>query len=297
MSETAVALGDAAATDQPGSKEVGHFAASQGVQLHYHLHNAPAPRGGVLILHGFAEHGGRYNHVIEALLPRGFSVMTYDHRGHGHSGGRRVFVERFGEYVADAEVALELAVRRMPQPLYVLGHSMGGVVALLLAAKRPPTVKGWILSNPALHAAVAIPAWKVALARGASRALPGLSVPSGIPPEHISRDADEVRKYGDDQLNSKSATARWYTEFTSAQDEVLRDPQLLAGLPLLALIGEGDLIIDPKVSLQFLGALAGPSVEVQRYPGLYHELFNEIAEDRAKVFKDLVHWLQTRPAA
>lgn len=296
MSESAVVSGASSGPLGQGAIETGHFAASKGVQLHYQVHHAESARGGVLILHGFAEHGGRYDHVVKALVPRGFSVMTYDHRGHGLSGGRRVFVERFGEYVADAELALELAARRMPQPLYIIGHSMGGVVALLLARQRPAAVRGWVLSNPALCAAVAIPTWKVALARGASRAVPGLSVPSGIPPEHISRDADEVRNYAADKLNSKSATARWYTEFTAAQDEVLRDPQAIAGLPMLALIGEGDLIIEPKVSLQFLASIAGPSVDVRRYPGMYHELFNEIPADRDQVLQDLLAWLQSRPA-
>lgn len=295
MSESTVVSNSAANRPAAESSEVGHFAGSKGVQLHYQLHHAANAKGSVLILHGFAEHGGRYGHLIDALLPHGFSAMTYDHRGHGLSGGRRVFVERFAEYVQDAEIALELAARRLPRPLYVVGHSMGGVVAMLLARQRPAAVKGWILSNPALHAAVAIPAWKVALARGASRAVPGLSVPSGIPPEHISRDPEEVRQYGEDKLNSKSATARWYTEFTAAQDDLLRDPLAFAGLPLLALIGEGDRIIDPKVSLQFLESLAGPSLEVRRYPGLYHELFNEVPVDRAKVLQDVVQWLQSRP--
>ena len=296
MSETAVASGALSGSQGPNN-ETGHFAASNGIQLHYQIHQAATAKGSVLVLHGFAEHGGRYGHLVDALLPHGYSVMTYDHRGHGLSGGRRVFVERFGEYVADAQVALELAARRLPQPLYVVGHSMGGVVALLLARQRPAVVKGWILSNPALCAAVAIPAWKVALARGASRTLPGLSVPSGIPAEHVSRDTDEVRKYASDKLNSKSATARWYTEFTAAQDEVLRDPQAIAGLPLLALVGEGDLIIEPKVSLQFLATVAGPDVQVRRYPEMYHELFNEPPAERGQVLKDLVAWLQSRTAA
>lgn len=277
--------------------ENGHFSARDGIQLHYQLHSAAQHRGGVLILHGFAEHGARYGHVVQALLPQGFSVMTYDHRGHGESGGRRVFVERFDEYVADAVLALELAKKRLPGPLFVLAHSMGGVVAALLAAQKPAGVAGWILSNPALKAAVAIPTWKVALARCASKALPTLEVPSGIPPEHISRDAEEVRKYAQDPLCSKQATARWYTEFTAAQERVRKAPEALAGLALLALIGEGDRIIEPAASLEFLAALGGPALTLKRYPGLYHEIFNEVPDDRAKVLGDLLAWLQQRLAA
>ena len=274
------------------STETGHFSARDGIQLHYQLHAAETPRGGVLVMHGFAEHGARYGHLVDALVPQGFSVLTYDHRGHGESGGRRVFVERFDEYVSDAALALELAKKRLPSPLFVVAHSMGGVVAMLLAGQKPAGVRGWIFSNPALHAAVDIPTWKVALARCASKALPTLEVPSGIPPEHISRDAQEVSTYAKDPLCSKQATARWYTEFTAAQEQVRKAPQALAGVAVLGLIGEGDRIIDPKVSVQYFEGLGGGDLTVRRYPGLYHELFNELEADRQTVLADTLAWLQ-----
>lgn len=274
------------------ASETGHFSARDGIQLHYQLYSVEAPRGGVLVMHGFAEHGGRYGHLVDALNAAGFAALTYDHRGHGQSGGRRVFVERFDEYVSDAALALALAKKRLPSPLFVVAHSMGGVVAMLLAAQKPEGVRGWLLSNPALSAAVAIPTWKVALARCASKALPTLEVPSGIPPEHISRDREEVRKYAQDPLCSKQATARWYTEFTAAQERVRKDPQALAGAPVLAMIGEGDQIIDAKISLAYFEALGGAALTVKRYPQLYHEIFNELAEDRAAVLADAVAWLQ-----
>lgn len=277
--------------------ETGHFSARDGIQLHYQLYSPAAPRGSVLVMHGFAEHGGRYGHLVDALVPKGFAVMTYDHRGHGQSGGRRVFIERFDEYVADAALAVELAKKRLPGPLFVVSHSMGGVVALLLAAQKPAGISGWVFSNPALHAAVDIPGWKVALARCASKALPTLEVPSGIPPEHISRDPDEVRQYAADPLCSKQATARWYTEFTAAQQRVRAAPEALAGVPVIGLIGEGDRIIDPTVSVRFFAALSGPDAVLRRYPGLYHEIFNELAADREIVLADAVAWLEQRAPA
>jgi alpha-beta hydrolase superfamily lysophospholipase len=101
-----------------------------------------------------------------------------------------------------------------------------------------------------------------------------------------------VSNYAKDPLCSKQATARWYTEFTAAQEQVRKAPQALAGVPVLALIGEGDRIIDPKISVQSFEALGGADLTLRRYPGLYHELFNELEADRQKVLADTLAWLQ-----
>jgi alpha-beta hydrolase superfamily lysophospholipase len=271
--------------------ETGHFAARDGIQLQYRIHAAANARASVLIQHGFAEHGERYGHVVAALRPLGVSVMTLDARGHGHSGGRRVYVERFDEYESDLALAIELAAKKMAGPLFVLGHSMGGLIVLRHARSRPSAVAGWIVSNPALHNAVAIPAWKALLARCASGLAPALSVPSGIPPAHISRDADEVRRYEQDPLVSKVATARWYTEFVAAQAELLADPQRLRGLPVLALLGTGDRIIDSQATQQFLTHVGSDQVTVRTYQDCYHELFNELPTERAQVLADLGQWI------
>lgn len=276
--------------------ETGHFAAPDGIQLQYRVHPADNARAGVLVIHGFAEHGGRYGHLLDALLPAGISVMTWDLRGHGHSGGRRVFVSQFAEYYADVGAALELAAKKLPTPLFVVGHSMGGLIALAVAGRKPAGVAGFILSNPALRNAVAIPKWKEWLALGASSVAPQLSVPSGIPPEHISRDPGEVQTYAADPLNSKVATARWYTEFVAAQAAVCGSPQDLQGTPLLFLLGDGDRIIDSAAARELAGKIAGGGCEVKEYPGFYHELFNEPAADRARVLRDVVAWIDARLA-
>lgn len=274
--------------------ETGQFSASDGVVLQYRIHAAQQARASVLVIHGFAEHGARYGHLVSALLPAGVSVMEWDQRGHGKSGGRRVFIEQFDQYIDDALLAIELAAKKLPAPLFVVGHSMGGLVTLAVARKKPAAVKGWILSNPALKNAVVIPAWKEALARGASKLLPQLAVPSGIPPEHTSRDAAEVAAYDRDPLNSKVATARWYTEFVSMQAEICAHPQAFAGLPTLVLLGTGDRIIDPQTTQTFVGQVGGDQIELRTYPGHYHELFNEPEADRRQILADLIAWIDAR---
>lgn len=281
-------------TTQFAAAESGHFAAKDGVQLQYRIHRGQQARFGVLVVHGFAEHGNRYGHVVDALVPAGAAVLTYDQRGHGQSGGKRVFVSRFSEYTDDLALVVEFARKKLPQPLFVLGHSMGGLIALLFARTAPAGVAGYVISNPALANKVAVPAWKEALAKVASSLAPGLSIPSGIPPTGISRDASEVAEYDADPLCNKNATARWYTEFVAAQGELLANPEPLQNRPILLLVGDSDPIIDAQVAISLPAKIGGDALELKVYPGLLHEIFNEIAADRDQVLADAVAWLQQR---
>jgi acylglycerol lipase len=284
----------AAPTPRLLPQETGHFAARDGIQLQYRLWNAAQPVGTIVVMHGFAEHGMRYGHLVDAVVPAGWSVLSFDARGHGQSGGTRVFCKAFQEYTDDLARAIGLARDKLPGPYVLFGHSMGGLVALRLLIDQPKLVDALVLSNPALANKVQVPAWKVGLAHVASRLSPGLTIPSGIPASDISRDPGEVAAYAEDPLVTKDATARWYTEFVGAQAEVLARPEPLRELPTLALIGDGDRIIDPQVSLEYLRRLQGPAQTLHVYPGFYHELLNEPEADRAQVLRDVLAWLASR---
>lgn len=276
--------------------ETGHFAAGDGTQLQFRVWPAAKPRGTILIMHGFAEHGLRYGHLVHTLVPAGWNAVSFDARGHGHSGGTRVFCKAFQEYTDDLARAVALVKQKLPGRLYLFGHSMGGLITLSLLADQPHLCDGAILSNPALANKVHIPGWKLGLALGASRLAPGLSVPTGIPPADVSRDPAEVAAYDKDPLVSKVATARWYTEFVKAQAALCSRPQALHDVPMLVLIGDGDRIIDPQVTRDFFAKIRGGDATEQVYPGYYHELINEPAPDRARVLSDVAAWLDSRPA-
>lgn len=275
-------------------QDTGHFAVRDGTQLQYRIWHAAQPRGTIVVMHGFAEHGMRYGHLVDAVVPAGWSVLSFDARGHGQSGGTRVFCKAFQEYTDDLSRAIALANEKLPGPLVLFGHSMGGLVALRLLIDQPRLVTALIVSNPALANKVQVPAWKVGLAQVASRLAPGLSIPSGIPASDVSRDPDEVAAYARDPLVTKDATARWYTEFVGAQTVVLARAQALRDLPILALVGDGDRIIDPQVTLEALRKLQAPQHKVIVYPGFYHELINEPPADRAQVLRDVLAWLASR---
>ena len=275
--------------------EVIQITARDGIALHTRVNRADQGRGTVLIHHGFAEYGQRYGHVVDPLVAAGWHVVTFDARGHGNSGGIPVFCKTFEEYVDDLARVVADVKARLPGPLVLLGHSMGGLVVLRLLVDQPRVCDAAVLSNPALVNKVVIPAWKSLLAIGASRLAPGLQVPSGIPPTDISRDPEQVKLYQEDPLVHKVATARWYTSFIGAQAQVLARAADLASVRILLLLGTGDRIIDSARTRAFYEQIPGNLHALQVYDGFYHELFNEPLADRQRVIADLCAWLQQLP--
>ena len=276
------------------SPEEGRLAVADGTRLVYSLYRAEAPRAGVIITHGYAEHRGRYRYLLEALVSKGVSVLTWDCRGHGESGGVRGTVGRFDTYLDDFAVILRFAQDALPRPLFAFGHSMGGLIMTRFFQQRSPAVAGLIVSNPSLGLRMRVPAWKLSLAKLLSRLVPGFNLPSDIPPELISRDPAEVQRYKADPLVFGLATARWAVEFMAAQDATLSRPADLAALPVLVLLGGGDGIADAATSRDFYGRCTAASCDIRMYDGFYHELINEGPAHREQVFNDLLAWLDQR---
>jgi alpha-beta hydrolase superfamily lysophospholipase len=277
--------------------ERGTFSASDGVDLAFTLAlPAGPPRAALVLSHGLAEHVGRYAHVLEALAARGFAVHAHDHRGHGNSGGTRVFVERFAEYAADIQTALGRLKTRFPGvPKVLFGHSMGGLVVIDHLLRYPGEAAAAVLSGPGVEVGVKVPAWKDALGKVMSHLLPKLAIPTGIPPEHVSRDAEVVRAYASDPLVSKKATARWYVEFLATQARAFAGaPELRT--PLLVVYGTEDRLVSPAGIARWAEKVGSPDKTVIPYPGLFHEVVNE--PERAVVLGDILRWLEARfPAA
>ncbi|GAC1619857.1 MAG: monoacylglycerol lipase [Nevskia sp.] len=256
------------------------------------LPEAVKARGAVVIVHGLGEHSGRYEHVAAALVAMGFAVHALDHRGHGKSeGAPRAYVDRFANAVADIDQVVDYATREQRgKPVFLLGHSMGGALGLSYTIKNPDKLAGLILSGPAVALDGAPPLMKP-IAKILSRFLPKLGL-FPIDPSAVSRDADAVAAYADDPLNCHGKVpARTLGEIVKFV-EVL--PALLQAieLPLLIQHGQADKLAGVSGSEMVLKRVNSADKTLKVYDGLYHEIFNELPADRARVLADLCAWLE-----
>jgi len=272
--------------------ETGYAPSRDDTQLLFRWHRFDGARALVVLIHGFGEHSGRYVHVLNALNEAGYACLAIDLRGHGRSGGRRAFVQRFTDYLDDVDAAVALGRERMAAgPLFLVGHSMGGLVVANWIAERGDQAAGFVVTSPAMGVALRVPAWKDGLGRVMSRLLPGLAIPTGIDPTLVSRDKAVVEAYVGDRLILKSATARWYVEFLAAQEAALRTAPGVR-TPALVLQAGSDGLVDRDASKRYADALGGDDVTFSSYEGLYHELFNE--PEQREVLAAVVAWLDAR---
>jgi acylglycerol lipase len=228
-------------------------------------------RASVLIVHGFAEHSGRYEHVGKFLAERGFAVHAYDHRGHGRSAGRRCHVDRFDEYLDDLAIVLEqIRTDRPDDPAFLVGHSMGGLVTATFVRERKPDVSGVVLSG----AALALPEGnsRIRIARLMRAILPRLRLDAGLDVQGLSTDPRVIEAYLADPLVERKMTASLAAELLGAVERTGPNGSDVA-LPLLVLHGADDPICPPAGSEQF--AAAARAGRFVRYAGLRHEIFNE----------------------
>jgi alpha-beta hydrolase superfamily lysophospholipase len=228
-------------------------------------------RASVLVVHGFGEHSGRYEHVGQWLAERGFAVHAYDHRGHGRSAGRRCHVDRFDEYLDDLAVVLEQVRADAPEtPLFLIGHSMGGLVVATFARERSPSVCGVVLSG----AALAVPEGnsRIRIARLIRAVLPRLRLSAGLDLAGLSTDPRVLAAYLADPLVERKMTASLAVELLGAVARTGPGGADVA-LPLLVLHGGDDSICASEGSERF--AAAARTARLIRYRGLRHEIFNE----------------------
>jgi alpha-beta hydrolase superfamily lysophospholipase len=251
---------------------------------------SPAPRARVVLVHGYAEHVGRYPHVIDALNGAGFDCHALDLRGHGQSEGVRGHVLRFQDYLDD----LDLFVAELPQdglPRFVVGHSLGGLLALRYVLHRPEAFAALAVSSPYLNLATDVPWLQEAVANAASHLAPTLLTKSPIDAKALSHDPAVVEAYIVDPLVFKTFNARWFFQVREAQEEILKRAGEIR-LPTLMLIGSADPIAQPGRSRQVFERLASSDKRLEVYDGFLHEVLNEVGRER--VVRDLVEWLAVR---
>lgn len=266
------------------------FTASDGENLAVQDWPLPGPqrRGAVLLVHGLGEHAGRYEALAHRLNHWGFAVRGYDHYGHGDSSGPRGGLPSDQRLLADlADLVDATRMRLRPgEPLVLLGHSMGGLVAAHFVARQMRPVDALVLSSPAL-ATFLNPLQKLVLAT-LPRLVPHLRVGNGLNPDHLSHDPAVVAAYRADRRCHDRISARLARFIADTGPATLAHAAHWT-VPTLLLWGEDDRIVNPAGSRAFAAAAPAAVVQAQGFAGLYHEIFNE--RDAGPVFSRLQSWL------
>lgn len=269
----------------------GRFQTRQGAKIYYqHWQPESAPKAVLLLVHGLAEHSGRYHNVVEYFVPRGYAVYGLDHPGHGKSDGVRVYVEGFGDYLQPIETYLGMIRAWHPdRPVFLVGHSMGGLIAAVYLLEHQEQFRGAVLSAPAVRVSDSVSPLTIAVGKLLARLLPQAGI-LALDSSAISKDKAVVSAYVNDPLvYTGKVTARLGAEMLAAMQRVTAQAETLR-LPLLLLQGSDDRLVDPAGAQMLYEKARSADKTLKVYPGLYHEVFNE--PEREQVFADMEAWLQ-----
>lgn len=274
-----------------------YFQNQQGLWIRWRLWKLTEPSdepvvGVVLLVHGFAEHLGRYEHFAKHFNSRGMVVVGMDHQGHGLSEGDRGYVQAFSHYVDDV---VQFATSVLPAELagtaaegkrvVLFGHSMGGLIASHVLLRSQSLFAGAIISAPAALAdpKIATPAMRSLSAR-LSNVFPKLAMDK-LDPENVSRDKECTAAYAKDPLVYHGGLRiRWGNEMLQAMDQFWKDAAKVT-LPVLLIHGTGDKIVPFEASEKYLAAVSSADKTLKRYEGFYHECFNDPGKEA--VLKDM----------
>ena len=249
------------------------------------------PKAVVCLVHGLGEHSGRYAHVAEAFGKEGFILFGADLRGHGRSGGPRGHISSIEDFMRDIDVLLEQARMRYPGlPLFLYGHSLGGIQVLHYGLLRKPNVKGVIATSSGLHTAIEDQAIKVLMAKVLGALIPKVAIASGLDPKGISRDEKVVQAYQNDPLVHDKISLGFGRVMIGVTSWTLAHAGEFS-LPLLLLHGKDDAIAFPSSSTEFAAPLKDRCTLVL-WDDAYHELHNE--PDKNEVFKTMTLWMDAR---
>ncbi len=274
----------------PGHVE-GKFTGAKGLEIFWQSWRAQAPtRAVVVISHGAGEHSGRYERPALELAELGYPVYALDHRGHGRSEGPRALVDRLDNAAADLDVLVDLARREHPDtPLFLLGHSLGATIALRCALGRQDKLDGLILSGAL--AVIDLPPAPVRLAARAFSAIVPRMPALGVDPATVSRDPREVEAYRTDPLVHHGKLPMRTVAEIAAATEAFPEQMPSLTLPLLLVHGSEDRLAPVQGSRMVYERASSEDKTLKIYDGLFHEVLNELPEDRERVLADIAAWL------
>jgi len=248
------------------------------------------PKAILLVAHGLAEHSGRYMNLVNLLVPSGYAVYGIDHMGHGKSDGKRVFVERFQDYTTPLKTYFDMIRAWQPKrPIFLIGHSMGGLIGSAYLLKHQEDLAGAVLSAPSIKVPDNISPITILIGKMLSIIMPRAGLIK-LDPDGVSRDPAVVEAYVNDPLvYTGKATARLGAEIIKTMQEVTKQAAQIT-LPILIAQGSADRLVDPAGAQLLYDSISSTDKTIKMYSGLYHEIFNE--PEHEQVLNDVKTWIE-----
>jgi alpha-beta hydrolase superfamily lysophospholipase len=270
--------------------EHGFFPGSDNLRLYWEsTWPDETPIAHLALIHGYADHSGRYRQTAEALASMGLAVHAFDYRGHGQADGRRGHCEIWSQFLDDLNLFwARVQNQAQGQKVFVLGHSHGGLMAVHFLSKATG-VAGAILSAPYLGLAITPNPLQVWAAKAVGRFVPYFPQKLPIPPEDLTRDQTEQSKVKNDPLYNRTLTVGWFVEANKAQVEAWKLGEKIQ-LPLFLILGDHDRVASSDSSREFFQTIGSQEKMMKVYPGMRHEPLNEVG--REQVWKDIFEWIR-----
>ncbi|MFP6776403.1 MAG: alpha/beta hydrolase [PS1 clade bacterium] len=246
----------------------------------------------LLVVHGLAEHSGRYMNIVNEFVPMGFAVYALDHIGHGKSDGIRGYVNRFSDYTNTLKIYLDkVLLWQTGKPIFLIGHSMGGLISAEFLVNYDTELAGVIFSAPSIQAPKKTSIWLVMAGKLLSKFLPKVKLIK-LTSSSVSSDQKVVNQYFDDELvyNGKTTARLAYEIFISM--EMLVKNLYKINLPIIIFQGSQDKLVHPDGAQLLFESVQSSDKTLKIYSEMYHEVFNE--PDHEKVLNDLRYWLESR---
>jgi alpha-beta hydrolase superfamily lysophospholipase len=248
------------------------------------------PKAILLVVHGLAEHSGRYMNIVNFLVPSGYAVYGIDHIGHGKSGGKRGYVKRFQDYTKPLKEYFDMIREWQPEkPIFLIGHSMGGLIGAAYLLEHQDELSGAVLSGPGIKVPDHISQGVIFAGKILSSIMPKAGLIQ-LDAEGVSRDPEVVDAYVNDPLvYTGKTTARLGAELLKAMQSVT-DQASKISLPIMIVQGSDDKLVDPSGAQLLYDLVSSKDKTIKIYNGFYHEVFNE--PEHELVLNDVHAWLE-----
>lgn len=276
----------------------GFWSTRDGTELFYHRWTSDdrETKAAFVGIHGAFAHAGDFERPVRYFVPRGIDVFSFDLRGFGHWKGNTAHISSYQQYLDDIKLFLNfIRPKTNASKFFLMGHSMGGLLTLCFLIHEPKAeIEGAIVSSPWIETAARINPIIRFLGKLFAVIYPKFSAPANITLEDLTHDQEIINIHQEDiekGLRKTKATAGWLKQIERAQELVKLKASSIEK-PVLVLQAGDDRLVRPTATKEVFDKIGTSDKTFKDYPGLYHELFNEV--ERERVFNDIWEWLEPR---